>query len=91
MNLIFLRIQQIEDITPDSLFLARQENRIPEHIIEQYGDQVQYYPAYSLFRAGVDNRRFKRKTKTRNVKLDYTSQINRFNQIRIGLDFSEPL
>ena len=76
-------------ITPDSLFLARQENRIPEHIIEQYGDQVQYYPAYSLFRAGVDNRRFKRKTKTRNVKLDYTSQINRFNQIKIGLDFSE--
>ena len=75
-------------ITPDSLFLARLENRIPEHIIEQYGDQVQYFPAYSLYRAGVDNRRFKRETKTNNYKLDFTSQINKYNQVKLGLDFS---
>ena len=75
-------------ITPDSLFLARLENRIPDHIIEQYGDQVQYFPAYSLYRAGVDNRRFKRETKTNNYKLDFTSQINKYNQVKLGLDFS---
>ena len=75
-------------ITPDSLFLARLENRIPDHIIEQYGDQVQYFPAYSLFRAGVDNRRFERETKTNNYKLDFTSQINKYNQVKLGLDFS---
>ena len=75
-------------ITPDSLFLARLENRIPDHIIEQYGDQVQYFPAYSLYRAGVDNRRFERETKTNNYKLDFTSQINKYNQLKFGLDFS---
>ena len=75
-------------ITPDSLFLARLENRIPDHIIEQYGDQVQYFPAYSLYRAGVDNRRFERETKTNNYKLDFTSQVNKYNQIKLGLDFS---
>ena len=75
-------------ITPDSLFLARLENRIPDHIIEQYGDQVQYFPAYSLYRAGVDNRRFERETKTNNYKLDFTSQINKYNQVKLGLDFS---
>ena len=76
-------------ITPDSLFWAQIENRIPEHIIEEYGDQVQYYPAYSLYKAGVDNRRFERETKTRTYKFDFTSQVNKFNQIKLGLDFTE--
>ena len=75
-------------ITPDSLFQARQDSRIPSHIREKYGDQVQYYPAYSLYRAGVDNRRFNRETKTRNYKLDFTSQVNKYNQLKAGIDIS---
>ncbi|GIR57031.1 MAG: hypothetical protein CM15mP64_4430 [Candidatus Neomarinimicrobiota bacterium] len=76
-------------ITPDSLFLSQLENEIPEHIVAEYGENVQYYPAYSLFRAGVDNRRFNRQTRTRNYKLDFTSQINKYNQIKLGVDISE--
>ena len=78
-------------ITPDSLFLSQLENEIPEHIVAEYGENVQYYPAYSLFRAGVDNRRFNRQTRTRNYKLDFTSQINKYNQIKLGVDISEHL
>ena len=78
-------------ITPDSLFLAQLEYEIPEHIISQYGENVQYDPAYSLYRAGVDNRRFNRQTKTRNYKLDFTSQIDKYNQIKLGVDISEHL
>ena len=73
---LFDEPMDIRYITPDSIFLAQQENRIPDHIIALYGDQVQYYPAYSLYRAGVDNRRFERETKTTNYKIDFTSQIN---------------
>ena len=75
--------------TPDSLFWARIQGTIPEHIVEQYGDQVKYFPAYSLYRAGVDNRRFERQTKTRNYKLDLTSQVNKYNQIKLGLDITD--
>ena len=71
-------------ITPDSLFLSQLEYEIPEHIISQYGENVQYNPSYSLYRAGVDNRRFNRQTKTRNYKLDFTSQIDKYNQIKLG-------
>ena len=78
-------------ITPDSLFLSQIEYEIPEHIIAEYGDQVQYYPAYSLYRAGVDNRRFNRETKTRNYKIDFTSQVNKYNQVKLGVDISEHL
>ena len=78
-------------ITPDSLFLSQIEYEIPEHIIAEYGDQVQYYPAYSLYRAGVDNRRFNRETKTRNYKIDFTSQVNKYNQVKLGIDISEHL
>ena len=75
-------------VTPDSLFWAQIENRIPDHIVEEYGENVNYFPAYSLFRAGVDNRRFERETKTRSYKFDFTSQINKYNQIKLGLDFT---
>ena len=78
-------------ITPDSLFLSQLEYEIPEHIIAEYGENVQYDPAYSLYRAGVDNRRFNRETRTRNYKLDFTSQVDKYNQIKFGVDISEHL
>ena len=78
-------------ITPDSLFLSQLEYEIPEHIVAEYGENVQYDPAYSLYRAGVDNRRFNRQTRTRNYKLDFTSQIDKYNQIKLGIDISEHL
>ena len=53
-------------VTPDSLFWAHVQGTIPSHILEQYGDQVVFFPAYSFWRFGVDNRRFERETKTQN-------------------------
>ena len=76
-------------VTPDSIFGAQIDNVIPDHIISQYGDQVQYYPPYALYRAGVDNRRFERETKTRNYKFDVTSQVNKYNQVKFGFDITE--
>ncbi len=76
-------------VTPDSIFESQIDNVIPDHIIDEYGDQVQYFPPYSLYRAGVDNRRFERETKTRNYRFDITSQVNNYNQIKLGLDITE--
>ena len=76
-------------VTPDSIFASQIDNIIPDHIIDEYGDQVQYYPPYSLYRSGVDNRRFERETKTRNYRFDITSQVNSYNQIKLGLDITE--
>ena len=39
----------------------------------------------------MDNRRFNRETRTRNYKLDFTSQIDKYNQIKLGVDISEHL
>jgi len=75
-------------VTPDSLFWAHVQGTIPSHILEQYGDQVVFFPAYSFYRFGVDNRRFERETKTQSVKLDFTSQINKYNQVKFGFSFS---
>ncbi len=76
-------------VIPDSIYGSQIDNVIPDHIISQYGDQVQYYPPYALYRSGVDNRRFERQTKTRNYKLDVTSQVNKYNQVKLGLDITE--
>jgi len=76
-------------VTPDSIFGAQIDNVIPDHIISQFGDQVQYYPPYALYRAGVDSRRFERETKTRNYKFDLTSQVNKYNQVKFGFDITE--
>jgi len=78
-------------ITPDSLFWAHIQGEIPSYITEQYGDQVVFFPAYSFWRFGVDNRRFERETKTQSMKFDFTSQINKYNQIKIGLSFSRTI
>ena len=75
-------------ITPDSLFWANVQGTIPDYITEEYGDQVVYWPPYSFFRAGVDNRRFKRETKTQSLKFDFSSQVNKYNQIKVGFSVS---
>ena len=75
-------------ITPDSLFWAHIEGTIPDYVTEKYGDQVLYFPTYSFYRWGVDTRRFKRQTKTSNYKFDYTSQINKYNLVKLGIDYT---
>jgi outer membrane receptor protein involved in Fe transport len=76
-------------VTPDSLFWSHIEGTVPENVIEEYGDQVLYFPTYSFYRWGVDTRRFKRQTKTRNYKFDFTSQINKYNQVKLGIDYTQ--
>tara|TARA_B100000686_G_C16803276_1_gene987801 strand:- start:385 stop:3306 length:2922 start_codon:yes stop_codon:yes gene_type:complete len=75
-------------ITPDSLFWAHVQGTVPGYILEKYGDQVVFYPAYSFYRFGVDTRRFERETKTKSIKFDFTSQINKYNQVKFGFAFS---
>ena len=67
--------------TPDSLYWINTQGIVPEHIIDLYGEDVKFFPPYSLYKAGVDNRRFERETNTYTIKADYTSQINKYNQI----------
>jgi len=76
-------------ITPDSLFWAHIQATLPQHVIEEYGDQVLYFPAYSFSRWGVNTNRFERETRTRGIKLDFTSQIDKYNQMKIGADYTE--
>lgn len=75
--------------TPDSLYWINTQGIVPEHIIDLYGEDVKFFPPYSLYKAGVDNRRFERETNTQTIKADYTSQINKYNQIKFGFDYTE--
>tara|TARA_Y100001970_G_scaffold288973_1_gene417937 strand:+ start:1253 stop:4165 length:2913 start_codon:yes stop_codon:yes gene_type:complete len=76
-------------VKPDSLYWSHVQAIIPDHIIDQYGDDVTFYPNYALYRMGVDTRRFQRETKTQTIKLDFTSQINKYNQIKAGIDYTQ--
>ena len=68
-------------ITPDSLFWAHIIGEIPDHIQNEYGDGVNYFPQYTFNRWGVDTDRFMRETKTQGFKIDYTNQINNYNPV----------
>ena len=75
-------------ITPDSLFWAHIIGEVPDHIQNEYGDGVNYFPQYTFNRWGVDTDRFMRETKTQGFKIDYTNQINNYNQIKLGADLT---
>ena len=68
-------------ITPDSLYWAHIEGTLPTKIATEYGQEVNYFPQYTLGRWGVETSRYNRETITQSLKLDYTSQINKYNQI----------
>ena len=78
-------------ITPDSLFWAHIIGDVPQHIQNEFGDGVNYFPQYTLSRWGVDTDRFMRETKTQSFKLDYTNQVNTYNQIKVGADLTRHL
>jgi len=78
-------------ITPDSLFWAHIIGDVPQHIQNEFGDGVNYFPQYTLSRWGVDTDRFMRETKTQSFKLDYTNQVNAYNQIKVGADLTRHL
>lgn len=75
-------------LTPDSLYWAHIEGELPPTIVNEYGSDVNYFPQYSFSRWGVETTQFERKTITQSAKLDYTSQINKFNQIKAGFNYS---
>ena len=75
-------------ITPDSLFWAHIIGEVPEHIENEYGDGVNYFPQYTFSRWGVETDRFMRETKTQGFKIDYTNQINNYSQIKVGADIT---
>ena len=75
-------------VTPDSLFWAHIVGDVPDHIQNIYVDGVNYFPQYTFSRWGVDTDRFMRETKTQGLKLDYTNQINNYNQIKAGADLT---
>ena len=78
-------------ITPDSLYWAHIIGDVPQHIQNEFGDGVNYFPQYTLRRWGVDTDRFMRETKTQSFKLDYTNQVNAYNQIKVGVDLTRHL
>ena len=75
-------------ITPDSLYWAHIEGTLPTNIATEYGQEVNYFPQYTLDRWGVETSRYNRETTTQSLKLDYTNQINKYNQIKAGFNLS---
>ncbi|MDP6169522.1 MAG: TonB-dependent receptor [Candidatus Marinimicrobia bacterium] len=75
-------------VTPDSIFWAHVIGEVPQSIQAQYGNGVNYFPQYTFSRWGVDTDRFMRETKTQSFKVDYTNQINKYNQVKMGADYS---
>ena len=75
-------------VTPDSLYWAHIEGKLPDEVINKYGSEVNYFPQYTVSRWGVDTDRFERETKSRSLRLDATSQINKYNQLKFGFDIT---
>ncbi len=75
-------------ITPDSLFWAHIEGELPAYIQEKYGSDANYFPQYTFNRWGVETDRFERETKSQSLKFDATSQVNKYNQIKLGFDIT---
>jgi len=77
-------------ITPDSLYWAHTNEEVPNYIIGQYGkNYARYSPDYSFNRWGVDGNHFRRETRTTQFKIDFTSQFNKYNQVKFGLDYQQ--
>ncbi len=75
-------------ITPDSLFWAHIEGELPDHIENKYGQEVNYFPQYTFNRWLVETDRFERETNTKSLKFDLTSQLNKYNQVKLGFDIT---
>ncbi len=77
-------------VTPDSLFWAHSDEEVPNYIRAEYGENyARYNPNYSFGRWGVDGNHFRRETNTIQFKIDLTSQMNKYNQVKLGLDFKQ--
>ena len=69
-------------ITPDSLYYAQITGELPAGV--EAG--TNYYPSHSFGRWGVDMNRFMRETITNQAKLEMTSQVNAYNQFKLGIE-----
>tara|TARA_Y100001970_G_scaffold47925_1_gene60661 strand:- start:7828 stop:10695 length:2868 start_codon:yes stop_codon:yes gene_type:complete len=73
--------------------LIKYEKTYQHFAFDNFSDYVhsdlnsQNTPAYSYSVGGVNQNRFKRETISNTFKLDYTSQINNFHQIKSGLEY----
>jgi len=66
----------------------------PKSVLQQWEDnlsnlQLFYAPQESFARWGVSRNRFMRQTTSKQVKFDMTSQINKFNQVKFGMDYQD--
>ena len=78
-------------ITPDHLFWRNVSGAITPDLSEKYGMGLNFFPQYTFSRWGVNTGRFFRRTTTNSFKWDLTSQINKYNQIKLGFEFQRHL
>jgi len=78
-------------ITPDHLFWRNVSGAITPDLSEKYGMGLNFFPQYTFSRWGVNTGRFFRRTTTNSFKWDLTSQINKYNQIKLGFEFQQHL
>ena len=78
-------------ITPDHLFWRNASGAITPDLTERYGTGVNFFPQYTFSRWGVETDRFFRNTTTNSLKWDLTSQVNKYNQIKLGFEFQKHL
>ena len=76
-------------ITPDHLFWRNVSGAITPDLSEKYGMGLNFFPQYTFSRWGVNTGRFFRQTTTNSFKWDLTSQINKYNQIKLGFEFQQ--
>jgi outer membrane receptor for ferrienterochelin and colicin len=56
-------------------------------LTDEDGNPLNYYPQHSFSRWGMNTSRFKRETITDQAKLDLTSQMNKYNQVKFGIEY----
>lgn len=58
-----------------------------EAVVNSDYNLLNYYPQHAYARWGLDMSRFYRETVTKQIKFDFNSQINKYNLIKIGIEY----
>ena len=71
----------------DEWYYDQSEFKYGDDVINSDYSLLYYYPQHAYARWGLDMSRFYRETITKQIKFDFSSQINKYNLIKIGVEY----
>ena len=71
----------------DEWYYDQSDFKYGETVVNSDYNLLNYYPQHAYARWGLDMSRFYRKTVTKQIKFDFTNQVNKYNLIKIGIEY----